>query len=164
MTDDELSDIAARANAATPGPWRVGHYGVETDDDVICDLFDNSGDDTLVLPDCIFIANSIMDIPALIAEVRRLQEVNAHLTCNTDCKAGWEAAAAACDDRDKALDEVDRLRKGILKAIEEDVRQWAPRSPDDDYPTWCVHFVPYDHGCDACKAEYLQYLLKEPQQ
>lgn len=67
MTKEQLNAIQTRADAATPGPWRQlrciitfrgGDY-IGTIDD---------------LDDATFVSGSREDIPALIAEVRRLQE------------------------------------------------------------------------------------------
>lgn len=85
MTDTELAEIEARANAATPGPWRVGH--AET-----WHVFGDVGNPELMAPACgrvllranehyrhghdmAFIAHARADVPALVAEVRRLREL-----------------------------------------------------------------------------------------
>jgi hypothetical protein len=75
MTDDELKAIEARAHAATPGPWEgfdgyvlvpsVGAVEFVTDNP----SFGDSSNDTE------FIASARTDVPALVAEVRRLQDV-----------------------------------------------------------------------------------------
>jgi hypothetical protein len=73
MTDDELKAIEARANAATPGPW---HLAITGDDDPdranieagAIDVCDNPTND-----DATFIAHARTDVPALVAEVRRLR-------------------------------------------------------------------------------------------
>lgn len=90
MTDDELAEIEARANAATPGPWepyrRVtlgvvsvmsaamfeNRNGVDVDY-VVADARDES------FANADFIASSRTDVPALIAEIRRLQHDNEKL-------------------------------------------------------------------------------------
>lgn len=65
----DLDAIEARANAATPGPWRVGAtYDPEINVDV------TNADGNLVGPkDEDFIAAAREDVPALVAEVRRLR-------------------------------------------------------------------------------------------
>jgi len=97
MTEDELNAIEARCNAATPGPWRIG-TGNEGDgyfdecsvlcaDSVWRHKLDRrrvivsrgcyGGDDEAfidqVRADMLHIAHSRTDIPALIAEIRRLR-------------------------------------------------------------------------------------------
>lgn len=82
MTDDELKAIEARANAATPGPWEVEQKectvlrapnGPPSDQSLM-------GDEQYYpwTPDRIedwqFIAATRTDVPALVAEVRRLRE------------------------------------------------------------------------------------------
>lgn len=85
MTDDELKAIEARAHAATPGPWHEGvgklrdgetrEMVISPADDVIVALayggFGNPVDRTT--QDRKFIASARTDVPALVAEVRRLQ-------------------------------------------------------------------------------------------
>lgn len=89
MTDEQLAEIEARANAATAGPWGIERdpiSGMWTvfDTDTKCGIIDkeNSGCASDPCPDDVgfsrenaaFIAAAKSDIPALIAEVRRLKE------------------------------------------------------------------------------------------
>lgn len=82
MTPEELYAIEVRANAATPGPWTsithpTLHHShndvfVENDDsDLICEMVDGKVFDRLATAE--FIAHAREDIPALIAEIRRLR-------------------------------------------------------------------------------------------
>jgi hypothetical protein len=87
MTEDELQPIEARANAATPGPWTTGagkiregetrELVIATNDDVIVALayggVGNPVDRTT--QDRTFIASARTDVPALVAEVRRLRGI-----------------------------------------------------------------------------------------
>lgn len=84
MTDEQLAEIEARANAATPGPWfwtgRVddwGHSGPDLmgpNDAVVCQSWGHDADGLEIADsDMSFIANAREDIPALIAEIRRLR-------------------------------------------------------------------------------------------
>lgn len=82
MTEQELEKIEARANAATPGKWTAGEVGVITTDAKISERYDQVAS---ILPICdksghcyqdgttAFIAHARTDVPALVAEVRRLQ-------------------------------------------------------------------------------------------
>lgn len=91
MTDDELKKIDDRANAATPGPWSHGRW-----DDGSLDGCIDSPEGTVLTtdgglywrqglgcydpedrprPDQEFVVHARTDIPALIVEVRRLQEL-----------------------------------------------------------------------------------------
>jgi hypothetical protein len=83
MTEDDLRAIEARANAATPGPWQARHRHAEmtAEDDESCGLgleIDgppeawNRGQFARG-SDAQFIAHARADIPALIAEIRRLR-------------------------------------------------------------------------------------------
>ncbi len=72
MTDKELNDIEARANASTPGPWiDWGDIGLATDN---------------TQANCEFIAAARTDVPALIAEVKRLRLENASLKSCPGCQ------------------------------------------------------------------------------
>ena len=100
MTEKQLREIEERANAATEGPWEcvprdVFFYKVDgetrLDDRPILTLEKvasyghdrflgadiegppEPGRGTLTVPDAWFIAHARTDIPALIAEVRRLK-------------------------------------------------------------------------------------------
>ena len=75
ITDAELAAIMARANAATDGPWTI-HLA----DNTVVDP-----DGFAVVPggvDGIFIANCRRDVPALVAEVRRLRAALAATTAD----------------------------------------------------------------------------------
>lgn len=69
MTDDELNQIEAYVNAATPGPWlasknwEIGGYWVQTANQSLADFIGK--------PDAHFIARIRTDALALIAELRR---------------------------------------------------------------------------------------------
>lgn len=79
MTDGELAAIEERCNAATPGPWNWNGdeiYGVHGDDVLSIEAipFSMYGEQLYfgdgVLP---FVLAARTDVPALIAEVRRLR-------------------------------------------------------------------------------------------
>lgn len=81
MTEDELKAIEERANAATKGTWILGSWGdnvfsvaggnwteicrIKRDDKAIEESQDGR--------DAAFIAHAHEDVPALVAEVRRLR-------------------------------------------------------------------------------------------
>lgn len=96
MTDEELNAIEARAAAATPGPWWVyddgRSAGVVNGDGstyhrpyraMICggDAHEGYFDG----PDADFIAHARTDVPALVAEVRRLTQLLADVFPGSDC-------------------------------------------------------------------------------
>jgi hypothetical protein len=85
VTNEELEAIEARANAATPGPWYVVYEG-SSDWEVLTDALRDADGNSLEFrissshrhrapdcPDAAFIAKAREDVPALIAEVRRLR-------------------------------------------------------------------------------------------
>lgn len=76
----DVDAIEARANAATPGPWKLWGMTVMTDrhgtgDVADCDdiAFTADPDRGLRTFNADFIAHAREDIPALVAEVRRLR-------------------------------------------------------------------------------------------
>jgi hypothetical protein len=85
MSDDELNAIEARANAATPGPWTQGEIAAGdlpyAGGCFAVEVFGATADPYAVLAECqheadaAFIAAARTDIPALVAEVRRLRAV-----------------------------------------------------------------------------------------
>lgn len=90
MTHDELQAIKARADGATPGPWEAKAYGPyplttrvygKSEPPTVAEMF--RAEDRLSAPyydqitaadlNAAFIAHARTDVPALIAEVERLQ-------------------------------------------------------------------------------------------
>lgn len=86
MTEDELKAIEARAEAATPGPWETGEEvsypgrcaGIWPQGDTWNIVTTDCGVYGPELVDAVFIAHARTDVPALIAEVRRLRAENAN--------------------------------------------------------------------------------------
>jgi hypothetical protein len=72
MTEDDLQAIEARANAATPGPWQLTGGR-----DEVYDIIGDGRDvvQQVLSPDAEFIASARTDVPALVAEVRRLRGI-----------------------------------------------------------------------------------------
>ncbi|MGW5711630.1 hypothetical protein [Streptomyces olivaceus] len=119
LTDQQLTDIAARAEAATAGPWGTYEFGGDTLIEIaagleetgtgyrarreICRLevepMDNDPqhhewtaeeDWEQVRADAAFVAAARTDVPVLLAEIRRLQtELNRRVQCG-DCGAVGE--------------------------------------------------------------------------
>lgn len=94
MSDEELAAIEGRANAAIPGPWwhkvrsfnrhiSNNRYGFSFITINLGDLDENKETEDIATAQ--FIAAAREDVPALVAEVRRLQ------TVLKDAKAGWLA-------------------------------------------------------------------------
>lgn len=90
MTEEELAEIEARANAATKGPWT--HETVaqsvclsplpEGVEEFEVPLLDHEGNDLWPwgrMEDMAFAYAARADVPALLAKVRRLQAENAQL-------------------------------------------------------------------------------------
>ena len=84
MTDDELGQIEARCNAATPAPWQSfieGRDHTSGSDFIRTGGLDDSCPDIELTgatdEDQDFIAHARQDVPTLIAEIRRLQALMA---------------------------------------------------------------------------------------
>lgn len=77
LTDDHLSEIERRCELATDGPWRSFVEG--RDQMSGSDFIQTAGDDVYLSgathEDQDFIAAARQDVPALIAEVRRLKRL-----------------------------------------------------------------------------------------
>jgi len=76
MTEEELNAIEARANAATAGPWRgTKNEGVQADDTAVFETGCGCCTEKFLSePDALFIANARTDVPALVAEIRRIKQ------------------------------------------------------------------------------------------
>lgn len=77
LTEDELSAIERRCELATRGPWRSF---VESRDQMsVSDFIQTAGEDIYLsgatTEDQDFVAAARQDVPALIAEVRRLRRL-----------------------------------------------------------------------------------------
>ena len=76
MTNEELDAIAQRAEKATPGPWgevaESGEWWL-SGPDIYDDAVMSTNDTEISQADVDFIAAARTDVPALVAEVRRLR-------------------------------------------------------------------------------------------
>lgn len=70
LTPTEINKMEVRANAATAGPWRIGHINAFEHADIDCE--DGTIAQVQSRRDQAFIASARTDIPRLIAEIRRL--------------------------------------------------------------------------------------------
>ena len=81
MTTEHLAEIEARANAATQGPWEWHPYmgsgatlAKPNHPFHELNILKTTDDWPPIAPDADFIAAARTDVPALLAEVRRLQD------------------------------------------------------------------------------------------
>lgn len=173
MTDIDLDAIEARANAATDGPWVVKHEPAweadnvqhpdvitvgaqmwEADDEpmTVCLVSTDHEDDPVdVLLDAEFIAHARTDVPALVAEVRRLWEA---------LDDGYAAIALAGAEIERASVEVDRAHRALLasNAERDDARAAIARvralhSADDEYEEPTCHHC----RCKTCGARHIPH-------
>jgi len=101
MTTNNLNLIAARADAASPGPWTVagGEQDLETGTwaptEVMGPRWPNDEDSE-------FIAHARQDVPALVDEVRELRELVAAIrsTGGLPIDEWWQAIRQLIRDRD----------------------------------------------------------------
>jgi hypothetical protein len=81
LSDEDLDQIAARCDAASPAPWRAFYGpGIGGDDFIAVSDSDDEPDMYIKrdrqpagVADLEFIANVRQDLPRLIAEIRRLR-------------------------------------------------------------------------------------------
>src|SRR5574343_589905 len=114
----DLAPIRARAEAATPGPWRVqqdrdGATHVERDvpDGFSVCCTGHVEDDPEARPDAAFIAHARTDVPILLAEVARLARLYGKAVNAIKGQArAWRNAA-----------EADRLRWEMTRAMANEV-------------------------------------------
>ena len=93
MTAERLAEIEARANAATPGPWWPEHRGVMAEGVEIVDDCAVAGWDAYPENQA-FIAAARTDVPALVAEVRRLTAALAAHARHTDAAVDIPASGS----------------------------------------------------------------------
>lgn len=95
MSEAELDAIEQRANAATPGPWR----SVEVDDPYVALMLESGAEGWPAATDAdrAFIAAARSDVPALVAEVRRLRS-GALAIHRQYCDASATEVPSACDN------------------------------------------------------------------
>lgn len=80
MTDEDLDAIEKRAKEATPGPWKLWAAEVRADP-----VGDSNLDTSVPVArtydtrNAKFVACARADVPALVAEIRRLREENSEL-------------------------------------------------------------------------------------
>lgn len=92
-----LQEIKAREQAATAGPWYADGWAMWDDDlDGFVELHDTD-------PDARFIAHARTDIPALVAEVERLQVENQGLRANSMIQGNIISRGGNPADKDKIV-------------------------------------------------------------
>ncbi|WP_393075156.1 hypothetical protein [Streptomyces sp. LN704] len=94
LTEQQLAEIEARTNAATPGPWTVSedYSDVITPDGGQLASYWNPTSETR---NGEFIAAARTDVPALLAEVRRLR---ARSLTENEYSAAWHAVEGAAGE------------------------------------------------------------------
>lgn len=114
MTEEELSEIEARLQATTAAPWepwicyRCNYLHLGKRDRSAAWVCPDPRNGTLAKPtDLEFIAHARSDVPALVAEVRRLQDGIrwlAQTVHQAGHDGGWESCPkATCDYARKLL-------------------------------------------------------------
>lgn len=118
-----LDEIEARANAATPGPWKYGvnkykenSWSVKTDGPLSSKrviYYVNDPEDDQEHVDATFLAAARSDVPALVAEIRRLD----------DLLAGWADLHRAANTAD-AASELETMRNLSDEERDERYKAW----------------------------------------
>lgn len=181
LTDQQLDIIEARASKATPGPWGVYEYGGGSKIDIAADLQDTGcgyrarreiaslEDEPLdndpthrewtaeedwaqVQADAAFIAHAAEDVPALLAEIRRLR---------TDAAAellpAWEVMYEPGNVSDYLIGYAnsEAAAKGAAEAwmrSEAEVTgrlEWTPQNPLNGYDQELEMVQRHDDGIDT---------------
>lgn len=147
MTPEELTAIEQRANAATPGPWDYSPLGT------IVFAGENTGVASLRMTgdniaNAAFVAGSRSDIPALLAEVRRLQKQIAGLI---DQEVG-QAMDCAKHERQARADERAKLAaesRCSSEAVDALLYHWEVQDSDLWARGWEEEF---EHKLEAVRA------------
>lgn len=115
MTEDDLRTIEARANAATPGPWFGQSTGVYGDGFHLV----GRAPDTAAT-DLEFIAAARADVPALVAEVRRLRAAGPFQQALQHLQATYEDLfdPSVSDDEAAARAQMIELCRRIARAAD----------------------------------------------
>lgn len=84
MTEQELQAIEAREAGAAPGPWTHRVYDCSThedggDEDIVTGPRTSLVELTMHEADARFVVGARQDVPALVAEIRRLQWLVKHV-------------------------------------------------------------------------------------
>ena len=99
-----LEEIRARAEAATPGPWTHEEYGFGITAKER-KLYFTYGCDSQTFTDMDFVCHAREDIPALLAEVERLEQDLLELNeANTVLHGAWESQYAELAATQKQLE------------------------------------------------------------
>lgn len=123
MTDEEINDIEALANAATPGPWKLwgmhvmaDPHGTSNVDDAL--LVAKTSDPVRGLRtwNAEFIACARLIVPALVTEVRRLRDLlgkaaAAQANLEAEAVAVGEQCASAERELNEAHKEIDEWKE-----------------------------------------------------
>jgi hypothetical protein len=125
LTEDDLKAIEKRANAASPGPWEAKRFGPcncgECPEHV--NVFAGSHQwPNINPPEAEFIAAAREDVPALIAEIRRLRAEL--VTMGELARAACERAKLAEDGGVTIQIEVKRLRALCARAAHKLGEYW----------------------------------------
>lgn len=127
MTEDELRAIEARAEAATAGPWTI-HVEAFAAAAWLSGVWQGY-EGEFGVPDAAFIAAARTDVPALIAEIRRLQDrlEMRHAWCNGE---RLEVEPGSIPDGIDCRDETIRLQDKHIAELEERDRRLRALASD----------------------------------
>jgi hypothetical protein len=119
----ELDAIRARAEAATPGPWRVFVDGILEGVSGANGLLEVAEPGDLRVDDARFVAHARSDVPRLLAAIDTLEQVRAGLAAQLDAvRAALKDHPAAFTPRD-LVDALAASPADVLRA--RDAEKWA---------------------------------------
>ena len=138
ISAEQLQEIKARCDAATPEPWALGEFMIHRGEELICHI------DNYKKSDMVFTCHARTDIPSLIAEVERLQ---GELT----------KADAQIDELEMEKQDAESWTQDIFTALKKDL----PPCDDDpvDEGVYAKQVVDYIRGVVA-ENERLQELAE----
>jgi hypothetical protein len=159
MTAERLAEIAARAAAATPGPWCADGWEIYRGAEYVggakwigetCRPNDTDG----AVADAEFIAHAPEDVAALLAEVERLRKY-------------WMGAVVTVSEQAERLArrdrELDAERQSVAQ-LRAELTPYEMLSPQicaaGKHQEWLVDSE-YGHACPWCEIERLTALLQD---
>lgn len=153
LTEQQLTDIETRANAATPGPWELyegygPHFYAYLRGSHLQGIGTlNFGDGEAADADREFVTHAREDVPALLAEIRRLKGQRKYLLAQL-AKRDAESGRG-----DEALREFLAVEQPAVEASEACGKCRQPFDPADTAFDGRAryHLTPYCRGCvDRC--------------
>jgi len=149
MTENELNEIEARANAATPGKWK--HVDMRRHQIICEDKYIGGIED---YENANFITHAREDIPELVAEVRQLKKSNEKVAIkfNAELIAANEALNVASAE----VRQLKAERDAIIKTVSKNSHQNCPATSFN-----CKCQNPKEKDCGDAEECWLEWARNE---